>query len=94
MKVIMDTDTELNKKIHMIVASVDYIQEKEKIYTQKDMTKDEIYKFVEGLTQDQFKKLENFVDNFPTFVVTADAKCPKCGFDHSLEYSDFTSFFV
>lgn len=94
MKIIMDSDTELNKKIHMIVASIEYIQEKEKVYTLKDMTRDELYKFVEGLTQDQFKKLEYFVDNLPTFVVTANAKCKKCGFNHSLEYNDFTSFFV
>jgi hypothetical protein len=94
MKLILDSDTELNKKIHMIVASVDYIQEKEKVYTQKDMTRKEIYDFVEGLTQDQFKKLEIFVDNLPTFVVTAKAKCSKCGFEHNLEYNDFASFFV
>lgn len=94
MKTIMDSDTSLNKKIHMIVGSIDYIQEKEKIYTQKDMTQNELYSFVESLTQDQFKKLEYWVDHFPSFVVTAEAKCKKCGFDHRLEYSDFTTFFV
>jgi len=94
MKTIMDSDTELNKKIHMIVGSIEYIQEKEKIHTLKDMTRDELYGFVEGLTQDQFKKLEYWVDNFPSFVVTAEATCKKCGFLHRLEYSDFTTFFV
>jgi hypothetical protein len=70
------------------------IQEKEKIHTLKDLTRDELYTFVEGLTQDQFKKLEYWVDNFPSFVVTAEATCKKCGFLHRLEYSDFTTFFV
>jgi len=94
MKTIMDSDTALNKKIHMIVGSIDYIQEKEKVHTSKDLTRDELYTFVESLTQDQFKKLEYWVDHFPSFVVTANAKCKKCGFDHRLEYSDFTTFFV
>ena len=78
----------------MIVGSIEYIQEKEKIHTLKDMTRDELYGFVESLTQDQFKKLEYWVDNFPSFVVTAEATCKKCGFLHRLEYSDFTTFFV
>jgi lipopolysaccharide biosynthesis glycosyltransferase len=94
MKTIMDSDTALNKKIHMIVGSIEYIQEKERVHSLKDMSRDELYGFVEGLTQDQFKKLETWIDNFPTFVVTAEATCNKCGFVHRLEYSDFTTFFV
>ena len=94
MKTINDNDMVLNKKIAMIVASIDYIQEKDRIISaSKDVTKEELTEFVEGLTQEQFKKLEEFVDNFPTFVVETSAKCDKCGFDHRLEYSDFAAFF-
>lgn len=94
MKSIMDNDNVLNKKIRIIAGSIDYIQDRDKVYTSKDVTKEELNAFVEGLTQEQYKRLEEWVDNFPYFVVTSQAKCPKCGYDHELEYREFTSFFV
>lgn len=95
MKSIMDNDNILDKKIRIIAGSIDYIQEKDKIYSaSKDVTKEELIAFIEGLTQEQFKRLETFVDNFPYFIVTSKQTCPKCGYDHELEYREFTSFFV
>lgn len=94
MKTILDDEASMNKKIKIIVGSIDYIQDKDKVYSAKDVSKDELTSFVEGLTQEQFRKLEVFVDSFPSFVVTTEAKCDKCGFDHRLEYRDFSSFFV
>lgn len=94
MKTIMDDETVMNKKIRIVVGSIDYIQDKDKVYSAKDVSKEELTTFVESLTQEQFKKLETFVDSFPSFVVTTEAKCDKCGFDHRLEYRDFSSFFV
>jgi len=93
-KSILDNDNILNKKTQMIIGSIDYIQEKERVFRSKDVPRNELVQFVESLTKDQYKKLENFVDNFPSFVVEAHAKCPKCGFDHYLEYKEFASFFV
>lgn len=94
MKTILDDEASMNKKIKIIVGSIDYIQDKDKVYSAKDVSKDELTSFVESLTQEQFRKLETFVDSFPSFVVTTEAKCDKCGFDHRLEYRDFSSFFV
>lgn len=94
MKTILDDEAAMNKKIRIVVGSIDYIQDKEKVYSAKDVSKEELTSFVESLTQEQFKKLEVFVDSFPSFVVTTEAKCDKCGFDHRLEYRDFSSFFV
>jgi T4 bacteriophage base plate protein len=94
MKMINDNDTILNKKITMIVNSIEYIQDKDRVLTAKEMPKEDLIAFVEGLTQEQFKKLEEFIDNFPSFVIDTEAKCNKCGFVHRLEYDDFQSFFV
>lgn len=93
-KSIYEDGAVMDKKIDLIVASVEYIQEREKVTTLKDMTKQELRDFIENLTNQQFKKLEYFVDNFPTFVITSEAKCEACGTTHNLEYKDFTSFFV
>lgn len=94
MKLILDNDNIINKKINIISGSVEYIKEKEKFYTLKDMKRGELQAFIEGLTQEQFKKLEHFVDNFPHFVVLSKATCNKCLFEHEIEYREFTSFFV
>ena len=94
MKTILDDDSMMDKKIRIIASSIDSIVTGEEVFTTKDKTKEEMIEFVEGLTQQQFRLLENFVDNFPTFVVKTQAKCGKCGFEHNLEYSEFASFFV
>jgi hypothetical protein len=94
MKVITTDEDDVTKKVKMIANSIDIIQDKDKVYTNKDFSKEELIAFVEGLTHDQFKKLETFVDNYPSFVITSEAKCSKCGFDHKLRYNEFTSFFI
>ena len=93
MKTLGEDDITIEKKIKIISASIDQVIDKNKVYTSKDFTPNEIRNFVEGLTQDQFKKLEEYVDNFPSFVVNAEAKCPHCGFDHKIKYDNFASFF-
>jgi hypothetical protein len=94
MKTILDDDAVLDKKIRIIAASIDSIINGDEVFTTKDKTKEELIEFVEGLTQQQFRLLEEFVNNFPSFIIRAKAKCSKCGFDHSLEYKEFASFFV
>ena len=94
MKLILDNDNIINKKINIIAGSVEYLKDKEKFYTQKDLKKGELQEFIETLTQEQFKKLENYIDNFPTFVIKAEANCEKCGYEHKIEYTEFISFFV
>lgn len=93
MKQINDNNNIIDKKIHVIANSIQCIVEKEKVYTSKDFTIDELKKWVENLMQEQYKKLENFVDNFPTFVVTANVKCPECNYNHNIRYDNFESFF-
>ena len=84
----------VDKKTALIVASIDYIYDDKGTYSAKDHTPEELTEFVEGLTEENYKKIENFVDNFPTFVVALDTKCTKCGFEHHVRYSDFEDFFI
>jgi hypothetical protein len=93
MKIINDKDSIIDKKIKVIANCIDTIANGDKVSTSKDFTKKEAEDFVESLTKAQFEKLEEFVDNFPYFVVDVDHKCEKCGFDHHIEYRDFASFF-
>lgn len=94
MKTLGEKELDLEKKIKIIAASIDQIIQKDKIYTSKDYTPGEIKAFIEGLTQEQFSKLEKFVDNFPTFIIKTTGQCTSCGFVHDIKYDNFTTFFL
>lgn len=93
MKMIMSNESVIERKLRVIMSCVDRIVTSDKVYTQKDFSKEELRRFIEDLTQDQYKKLEYYIDNFPTFYVKANAKCPKCQFEHEIKYQDFARFF-
>lgn len=89
----LENTSDLDRKTTIIINSIEHIYDKKGIYSAKDYSSKELKDFVEGLTEEKYKKLEAFVDNFPTFVVRLEADCPKCNFHHSVRYSDFTDFF-
>jgi hypothetical protein len=85
---------EIDKKTHIIVSSIDYIYDKTGMHSYKDYTTDELKDFVEGLTEENYKKLEKYVDLFPTISGRIEADCPKCGFHHNVRYTEFYDFFI
>jgi hypothetical protein len=93
-KAIMSNETELDKVIRIICASIDYIFDKDEIYSTKDKSKEEIQEFVENLTKVQLEKLKTFVENFPEFECRVEQTCKKCGFEHKIRYNNFDSFFL
>lgn len=93
MKEIMDSESIFEKKIRVICNCVDRVVNGDKIYTTKDFSKEELKDFIEALTQEQYKKLEEFADNLPNFYISAKSICPKCKYEHNIKYTDFTRFF-
>ena len=93
MKRFNESEDALSKKIKIIAASIDQIIEGDNVQSSKDFSREDLEQYLEGFTEEQFKKVEKFVDNFPSFVIKAEGICPKCQFNHKLEYTDFTSFF-
>lgn len=95
MKIINEDDHIINKKIEIIYGSTEYVTQKDRVYkVDVDMSKEETIELIEELTQGQFKKLEEFVDNFPSFLIESKTKCPKCKTEHIVQYKDFSRFFV
>lgn len=85
---------EIDKKTHIIVSSIDFVYDKSGMHSHKDYTPDELKDFVEGLTEENYKKLEYYVDRFPTIAGRIEADCPKCGFHHNVRYTEFYDFFT
>ena len=92
-RAIQNSSNNLDAKIKIMAGCIDMIVQGDKVYSWKDYSREELIQFIEGLTQEQFKKIETFVDNFPSFFVGVTHACGKCGFVHYLEYDDFTDFF-
>lgn len=92
-KLLNDNDDSLEKKIKIIAASIDKIFFDGNYYSNKDMAPEELTKFIENLTQEQFNKLSEFVSNFPSFHVKGKGQCTKCGRVHEVRYKDFVRFF-
>lgn len=83
----------VDAKTNVIINAIDYIYDKNGVYSHKDHSKEELKEFIEGLTEENYKKLEEFVDNFPTFAVVLEEDCNKCGFHHRVRYTEFNDFF-
>jgi hypothetical protein len=92
-RVLNTNDDSFEKKIRIIVSSIDRIFTNDQFYSSKDFSMEEMQNFVEGLTQEQFDKLAEFTSNFPSFYVKATGTCPKCGREHTVRYKDFVRFF-
>lgn len=92
-KKILSGENAFEHKTKLIQASIDYIIDGENIYQANEYSKEDFDEFFENLTKSQLEKLEEWVDNFPSFEVKAEKTCPRCGFDHKLRYKDFNSFF-
>lgn len=85
---------DIDKKTHIIVSSIDFIYDKTGMHSHKDYTPDELKDFVENLTEENYKKLEYYVDRFPTIAGKIEADCPKCKFHHNVRYTEFYDFFT
>lgn len=93
MKSINSTDNPFDRKIDLLINCVDIVYDNDKVLTSKDFTKEDLRLFIEQLTEDQFKKLDVFINDLPFFNFVADGSCPRCGFKHKIKVKDFSNFF-
>lgn len=90
----IEMKSEIDEKTNIIINSIDQIFDQDGIYPARDHSKEELREFVESLTEENYKKLEFFVDTSPSFAVILEEDCNKCGFHHRVRYTDFYDFFT
>jgi hypothetical protein len=78
---------------NMIAESIEYIYDNEQFYYGHEAQPGEMLEFVEGMNQEQFSKVEKFLDKLPTLKETVNITCGKCGFPHTIEVEGLESFF-
>lgn len=90
----VDGGMDIDRAVNVVVSSIDYITDGEEIHSSKDYSKEELNDFVMSLSEENFRKLEEYTENFPTFAVRVEATCNKCGFEHKVRYNNFADFFL
>ena len=90
---LVDED-DLESTFTMIAECIDYIYDDEEIYSSKDTEPGELKSWVESLSQEHFKNIQNFFEDMPKIKYTTELKCDKCNKKHKVEIEGLQNFFV
>jgi len=85
--------TDIENAMNVILNCIDYIWDENEVYYAKDMNRDELIEFIDGLTTVQFKKMESFFSNIPKLEKEYKVTCKKCGYVHTLKMNGLNDFF-
>ena len=77
----------------VVADCIDYVYNDDEVFHAKEHTKQEMTDFLNSLTQQQFKKLENFFDTMPKLKHSVTFKCPVCEKDNNRTLEGVESFF-
>lgn len=72
---------------------IDTIYAGEEVHHAHEYSKKELNEFLENLTEDQFRKIQNFFETMPKLEKKLDYRCPVCSKDQSVVVSGIDSFF-
>jgi len=89
-----DEDDLYDVAMGVLFNNVEYIFDEENVYKPEEYTEKEFEVFVESLTLDKMKQIQNFFTNAPRVVLEDEVECIKCGFKHTIHSEDLLSFFI
>ena len=79
---------------HIIMTMIKSIYSEKEIYLRKDISDDELYKFIDGLTSNQVNEMLDIIKNAPTIQYKVDVECPKCHNKITYTFNGIYDFFV
>lgn len=85
---------EVDLLMNILHDSIESVYDEENIYHTKDVSKEELTEFIEGLTKDQFSKIQQFFDSIPKIKKDVEFKCSKCGYEEKIAIEGMQNFFV
>jgi len=86
-------DKSLERVLKMIASSIELIIEGETVHETKDYTVAEVITFIQGLTNDQLIKIQQFLQDYPTLEKEIKFKCVKCKKKLSVTLGGLNNFF-
>jgi hypothetical protein len=86
-------ESDVERTFNMIVAMISSIYDGDTVHKASDSTKEELLEWIEGLPENTFIKINDFMSDMPKMVYNSIAKCPECGEDNMLHLEGLSSFF-
>ena len=86
-------DGDVNAIFDVVADCMESVYTTEEVFNTKDQTKQEVLDFLENLTQEQFKKVENFFLTMPKLRQKVEYDCPVCNKHHVKTMEGLESFF-
>lgn len=77
-----------------VAACLSMVTVDEVVYVAAEMTKEDIVNWLDGLTDDQFTELSNWMNDLPRIVYHKTVKCPKCEAENDIHVEGLVNFFV
>ena len=101
----IESENEVETLFTSIRLCIDYIYDKETMYSSKDHTEKELEEFIESLTDVQFKKLANFFETMPKLEHKINLVCKgsikegkkkkiNCDYEEEITLEGLQSFFA
>src|SRR6056300_1063903 len=90
---IISGDLKLKESYELIYNSIEQIYEGDKTYLAKDSTKEELEEFVNGLTSDQMRKIQNFFSTMPRLEQKIKVKNPITNVESEVTLKGLADFF-
>ena len=76
-----------------VIASIDYIYDKDSMYSASDETTKNLVEFIDSLTSEQFLKITKFFENMPKLEHNIKFKCQDCKKNNDIHVEGLQSFF-
>lgn len=77
----------------IVVDSIEHIYTNDEVFTAKEQSKEELKEFLNSLTQEQFKKIEQFFETMPKLSQDVSYSCPVCSKAHTKVLEGVETFF-
>lgn len=82
------------KTYDIVLKCIDKIYTKEEIFDASEESPEELARFVDSLTTEQFEKVANFFATMPKIEHIIEYKCPNCSAENVVIMDGIESFFV
>lgn len=81
--------------IKTIVRCIESVYDEESVYPSSEQTTEEMVKFIESLSQEQFRKINDYITSMPKLEFTCNFVCSSkdCGHQNSIQITGLQNFF-
>tara|TARA_A100001011_G_scaffold183088_1_gene191998 strand:+ start:914 stop:1618 length:705 start_codon:yes stop_codon:yes gene_type:complete len=90
----LDKNETIDATFTMIGQCIEYIMDGEEIHKPTDYTEKELDDFINSLSSEQFKSIQQFFDTMPKLRHKVVGKCAKCGKEDEKVLEGMADFFV